>query len=387
MVTAEARLSDLLTITLGHAANDLYQSFLSPLLPVFIVSMGLSKTQAGFLTLIRQLPSLAQPGMGHLADRLKLRGVLVIAPALTAAMVSLAGVAPSYSVLALFLLAGGISSAAFHAVAPAIAGELAGSRNIGRGMGLWVFGGELGFSLGPLLIAGVVDRFGLHATPWLMLFGMLASVMLFFRVRRLPPGPARQTQGLPWRDALAQLRPVLLPLFGLAVTRTFAISAIVGYLPTLLSESGASLLIAGASLTLYQGAASIGVVVGGSLSDRLDRRLVMLVSLVATPLLLAAFLVLDGVAQLLTLALMGFVVVMYDPVALAVVQETATHNRSLAISLYLALMFSVQSIATVLVGAIADRAGLRSAFAISAAIFLLGTPFLFLLPLASRRAS
>ncbi len=380
-VAAQATLSDLLTITLGHAANDLYQSFLAPLLPIFIASMGLSKTQAGFLTLIRQLPSLLQPAMGHFADRLKLRGVLVIAPAVTAAMVSLAAVAPRYSVLALFLLAGGISSAAFHSVAPAIAGELAGSRNIGRGMGLWILGGELGFSLGPLLIAGVVERFGIQATPWLMLFGILASVMLFFRVQRLPASPAQQTEGLPWRDALAQLRPVLGPLLGLAVTRTFAISAIVGYLPTLLRETGASLLFAGASLTLYQGAASVGVVVGGSLSDRVDRRLVMLGSIVATPLLLLAFLVLEGVGQLLALVLTGFVAVTYDPVALALIQETATRNRALATSSYLALIFLIQSIATVAVGAMADQAGLRCAFAASAVIYLLGVPLLFALPL------
>jgi FSR family fosmidomycin resistance protein-like MFS transporter len=381
---AEGKPGDLLTITLGHAANDLYQPFLAALLPVFIASMGLSKTEAGFLSLIRQLPSLAQPAVGHLADRLSLRSVLVAAPALTAATLSLAGVAPNYRVLALFLLAGGVSSTAFHSVAPAVAGELAGSRNIGRGMGLWVFGGELGFTVGPLLIASVVDRFGVRATPWLMLFGILASVILFFRVRRLPRSSAQQSESLPWRDALIQLRPVMLPLLGLSVTRAFALSAIGDYLPTFLREGGASLLMAGASLTLYQGAAAVGVVVGGSLSDRVDRRLLLLASNAATPLLLAAFLVLDGFGQLLALMLAGFVVVAHDPVALAVLQETATQNRALATSLYLALMFLIRSIATVAVGAIADQASLQSAYAFSAVIFLLGTPFLFLLPLKRR---
>jgi FSR family fosmidomycin resistance protein-like MFS transporter len=384
-VDPEAKFSDVATITLGHAANDLYGSFLAPLLPVFINSMGLSKTQAGFLSVIRQLPALAQPIMGHLADRLGLRGVLVFTPALTAAMISLAGIAPNYSALALLLLAAGVSNAAFHAVAPAIAGELAGSQNIGRGMGLWILGGELGFTVGPLLIASVVERFGVQATPWLMLIGILASVMLFFRVRRLPQSSAQQTDSLPWRDALAQLRPVMVPLIGMSITRAFALSAINGYLPTLLSENGASLLFAGASLTLYQGAASVGVVIGGALSDRLDRRPVMLASNAVTPLLLAAFLAVDGTGQLLALILMGFVAVTYNPAALAVVQETATHNRALATSVYLALMFFIRSLATVTVGAIADQASLRTAFALSAGVFLLGVPLALLLPLTERR--
>lgn len=253
-------------------------------------------------------------------------------------------------------------------------------------MGLWVLGGELGFTLGPLLIAGVVERFGVQATPWLMVFGILASVLLLFRVRSLPHRSSQQTESLPWRDALVQLRPVMSPLVGLNVTRAFALSAINGYLPTLLSEGGASLLAAGASLTLYQGAASVGVVVGGSLSDRLDRRIVMMASNAIPPLLIAAFLVLGGVGQLLALILVGFLSVMCDPVALAVVQETTSQNRALATSLYLALMFVIRAVATVAVGAMADLAGLRSAFAVSAIIFLLGTPLVFLLPRGRRRA-
>jgi FSR family fosmidomycin resistance protein-like MFS transporter len=377
---SETKLSDVATITLGHAANDLYGSFIAPLLPVFISSMGLSKTEAGFLSMVKQLPSLAQPVMGHLADRLGLRGVLIFTPALTAATISLAGIAPSYSAVALLLLVGGASSAAFHAVAPAIAGELAGSQNIGRGMGLWILGGELGFTIGPLLIASVVERFGVKATPWLMLIGVLASVLLFFRVRQLPQSSARQREGLPWRDALTQLRPVMVPLIGMSITRALALSAISGYLPTLLTESGATLLLAGASLTVFQGAASVGVVIGGSLSDRLDRRPVMVASNALTPLLLAAFLVAGGTGQLLALVLMGFISVMYNPAALAVIQETATQNRALATSVYLALMFLIRSIATVAVGALADHAGMRTAFALSAGVFFLGVPLALLLP-------
>jgi len=377
----KASLTDVLTITLGHATNDLYQSFLAPLLPVFIATMGLSKTQAGLLSLIRQLPSLLQPAMGHLADRLGLRGVLIVAPALTGAMVSLAAFAPNYRLLALLLFAGGVSSVAFHSVAPATAGELAESGSMGRAMGLWILGGELGFTVGPLLIAGVVDRFGLRATPWLMVLGILASALLYSRVKKLPHRSSSQAHSLPWRDALGQLRPAMVPLIGLAVTRAFALSGIASYLPTYLSESGASLLVSGASLTLYQSAASVGVVAGGWVSDRLDRRLVMLASSLGMPLLLTAFLLLKGAGQVLALVLMGLVAVAYDPVALAVVQETATQNRALATSLYLALTFLIRSIATVAVGAIADQIGLRGAYVISAVILLFGTPFLFLLPL------
>jgi FSR family fosmidomycin resistance protein-like MFS transporter len=382
-----SKLGSVLTITLGHAANDIYSSFLPPLLPLFIANLALSKTQAGLLTLIKQSPSLVQPAIGHLADRFNLRILIVLAPAVTAVTMSLLGIAPSYAVLALLLVIGGASSVAFHAVAPAMAGELAGSNNMGRDMGLWILGGELGFTVGPLLVVSVVDRFGLQTTPWLMVIGMLGSLLLFFRVRDIPHKPVQSAQSLPWRQALRQMRHILLPLLGVVVTRAFALSALNSYLPTFLSETGASFWLAGASLTVYQAAGSGGVLVGGALSDRLGRRVVMLGSTLLTPLLLLVFLKLNGASQLLALVASGFVVASFDPVALALVQESSTQNRALASSVYLSLMFLIRSVATVAVGVLADQSGLYWAFAASAVIVLLGTPLLFLLPAKQPAAS
>lgn len=262
-VAQKFQLSDVLTITLGHAANDIYQSFLSPLLPLFIANFGLSKTQAGLLSLIKQTPSILQPAIGHLADRFNLRSVVILAPTVSAVVMSLLGLAPSYAALALLLVMGSISSVAFHAVAPAIAGELAGSKNMGRGMGLWILGGELGFTLGPLLIVSLVDRLGLKATPWLMVIGVLGSLLLLFRFRDIPNRPVQSAQSLPWRQALSQMRHMLLLLLGLVVARSVALSAVNSYLPTFLSERGTRFWLAGASLTVYQAAASGGVVIGG----------------------------------------------------------------------------------------------------------------------------
>jgi len=373
-------LGSMLTITVGHAANDIYMSFLAPLLPLFIANLGLSHTRAGMLSLLKQTPSLLQPAIGHLADRFNLRRLVVLAPTVTALAISLLGLAPNYTALALLLVLAGFSSVGFHSVAPLIAGELSGTRNIGRGMGLWIFGGELGFTLGPLLIVSVVDRFGLRATPGLVVVGMLGSLVLFLRLKDIPRTNTRSADGLPLRQALAEIWPVLIPLLGLSASRSLAMSALSSYLPTFLTEAGAPFWLAGASLTVYQGAASVGVLVGGALSDRLGRRVIMLGSMTLTPLFLCAFLRLRGQAQLLTLAALGIVMVTYDPAALAIVQESAVRNRGFASSVYLALSFLIRAIAVVVVGILADWQGLPSAYAISTALFLVGTPLLWLLP-------
>jgi len=371
------------TIGLGHASHDLYPSFLAPLLPLFIANLALSKTEAGLLTLFLQGSSVVQPALGHLADRWNLRRLVVIAPTLTALLMCAIGLAPNYGILALLLVLTGISSTAFHAIAPALAGSLSGKRHLGRGMSLWMLGGEVGFAVGPLLIVTWVNWLGLKGMPWLALIGVLGSILLLVRLRDVPRTAAPSAQGVPWWRAVSQMGPVMLPLLGLIVARSFALSALSSYLPTFLSEGGTSFWLAGASLTVYQVAASGGVLLGGSLSDRLGRRAILLASMALSPLFLFAFLRLGGAPQIASLLGIGFGVAFFDPVVLALVQETFTQNRALASSVYLSLMFVVRSFATVAVGAVGDWLGLRWAFTASAIVFLLGAPLVFWLPRAS----
>ncbi|MBC7262343.1 MAG: MFS transporter, partial [Chloroflexi bacterium] len=100
-----------LTIAAGHMLHDTYTGFLAPLLPVFITNLDLSKTQAGILTMFLQGPSLLQPAIGHLADRLDLRYLVFLGPATAAVMMSLLGIAPNYTVLVLFLTVAGVNAA------------------------------------------------------------------------------------------------------------------------------------------------------------------------------------------------------------------------------------------------------------------------------------
>ena len=136
---AAFRAGPVVTISAGHAVHDTYAGFLPVLLPSFVQRFALSNTKAGALSAFTQLPSLLQPVFGHLADRLTLRWMVTLAPGVTATLMSLVGWAPTYAVLALFLIATGISSAAFHAVASATAGRLS-ARRLGRGMSIWMVG-------------------------------------------------------------------------------------------------------------------------------------------------------------------------------------------------------------------------------------------------------
>lgn len=368
-----------LTISAGHAMHDTYTAFLAPLLPAFITNLALSKTEAGLLSVFMQGPSLLQPFIGHLADRVSLRYLVILAPSVTAAMMSLLGVAPGYAVLALLLMVAGFSSASLHAVAPVIAGNLSG-RSLGRGMGIWMVGGELGRTLGPIVIVSAVRLLGLEGTPWLMIGGFLASAVLYVRLKDVNTQPVNAGQGLPWRQALRSMGPLLLPLVGIIVARLFMTRSLTTYLPIFLSEEGADLWLAGASLSLLEAGGVVGALLGGAMSDRLGRRLVLLISMLTTPLLMFAFLATVGRFQLLLLLVMGFTALSVTPVIMALVQESFPENRALANGVYMSFSFVLSSVVTLLLGAMGDLFGLRLAFTVSAVITLLGLPLVFILP-------
>ena len=366
-------------ISAGHAVHDTYTGFLPSLLPEFIANLSLSKTEAGLLTVFMQGPSLLQPFIGHLADRVSLRYLVILAPTVTAAMMSLLGVASSYGVLAMLLVVVGASSASMHAVGPVMAGRVSG-RNLGRGMGFWMVGGELGRTLGPIVIVTTIQLLTLEGTPWLMLGGLLASAVLFVRLRDVPGRPSNGGQGLPWRRALRAMRPLLIPLIGIIVARSFVSAALTTFLPTFLSEEGAGRLLAGGALSILEAAGVVGALSGGSISDLLGRRLVLFISMLVTPLLMFVFLAVSGWGQFPLLLALGFTSLSVTPVIMALVQESFPENRALANGVYMALSFILRSGVVVALGWLGDLFGMRLAFTASGAITLLGLPLILLLP-------
>lgn len=373
-----------ITISAGHAIHDTYTAFLPPLLPILIERYALSNALAGLLSAFLQIPSLAQPVIGHLADRLSLRYLVILAPGVSATLMSLLGIAPGFVWAAVLLLVAGLSSASLHAIGPVMVGRVSGDR-LGRGMSYWMVGGELGRTIGPILIVSAIGWFSLQGIAWLMLGGWAASFLLFMQLRRVPGRPDEDRAALPWRSAVQKMRPFLIALAGLQVVRSFSSVALTTFLPLYLEGQGESLFWAGASLSILEAAGVAGALVGGSYSDRIGRRRVLAASIISTSLLIAAFLLLSGWWQRAMLPLLGFASLSMTPVIMAIVQECYPENRALANGLYMALSFVIRSLVLVAFGAISDRIGLQGGYTLSAILLLMGLVFLPLFPVENNR--
>ncbi len=366
-------------ISFAHGTNDTYTSFLAPLLPALIEKLALSNSQAGLLAFLQSSPSLLQPIIGHLSDRADLRYLVIFAPAVVATIMSSLGMAPRYGVVALLVMVAGLSSASLHAVAPAIAGRLAG-RRLGRAMSFWMVGGTLGFTVGPIVVSGTVSLLGLEGTRWLMVGGWLASGVLFVYLRPVSvPNPATEARGS-LRVGVLALRPLLAPVGGITVMRALMVAATFIFLPTYLTGQGASLWLAGLSVSITAGAGVIGALLGGSLSERWSRRAVLSTFLVMPPLLLLALLAAKGWVLLAVLVALGITMAPTQVVLMAVVQEHSPDHRALASGLYLSVAFISESVGALALGALGDLVGLPLAYASSAVVILLSLPLVLLLP-------
>ncbi|MGB5986524.1 MAG: MFS transporter [Desulfobacterales bacterium] len=371
-------LPGVLAVSFAHFIHDVYSSFLAPLLPLLIEKRSLSLTQAGLLTTVMQLPSLLNPWIGSLADRISVRWFLVLAPTFTAIPMSLIGVAPGYGVLLVLMLFAGISVSVFHVPSPVVVARMSGRRK-GLGMSLFMVGGEAARAVGPMAAVSIVALMGLEGFYPVMGVSFACSVLLFFSIRDLPaittgaaPVPLKET----WKG----IRHIMIPITGILVARGFLHGCMSAFLPTFIAMNTGNLWLAGAGLTIYEAAGVAGVMVAGTLSDRFGRRRMLIFSLLGAPVSLLAFVWVDGWAAYILLGLTGFTLLSTTPVMLALVQENAGESPSAANGLYMMISFMARSAVVVIVGFAGDLIGLRGTFIIFALVGFMGLPFVLRLP-------
>ena len=166
-------------LTLVHFIGDFYNSFINPLLPLFIAKYSLTLAQAGLIVGVsRFLAFIVQPPVGYLADRYPTRVFALGGPLLVMTFIPFSGIAPTFWLLLICVSLGSIGSSMFHPTVAGMVSRYAG-RHLGFSMSIFIMGGTLSFGVGPLFIAWFVNNFGLEAMPLTMVIGLAVMVFLF----------------------------------------------------------------------------------------------------------------------------------------------------------------------------------------------------------------
>ncbi len=371
-------LGQVLTIIGGHFVHDTYTAFVAPLLPLIIEKLSLSLTLAGSLPSIMQLPAIFNPFIGYIADKVSVRYFVIFAPATTATLIGLMGLASNYASLAVLFFLTGISVAAFHAPAPAMIARISGKR-VGLGMGLHMASGELGRTLGPIVGVSITAVWGLEGLYRLIAIGWASSLILLWRFRVISSREYRQ-KPKSLQSALPKLRTVFLPILFIILPRLFLVTSITTFLPTFLNMEGATLTMAGISLSILEAGGVLGALSSGTVSDRVGRKPTVLVAIILSSLLMFLFLQVEGWVVFPVLFLLGFISLSPTAVLLALVQDHLPDHRATANGLYMSMSFLLRSLVLVLLGIAGDLWGLRETFYGTALVTLLAIPAILALP-------
>ena len=170
--------------------------------------------------------------------------------------------------LAAILIAGGLGAAAFHPPAAALAHRLGGDRP-GFTMSVYITGGTLGFSLGPLVFAPVAQRFRHRMYPAACHTGTSPPAILHSACAADSAASVHSSAGsLPSAPTPSRWRcSTRSSCFGRSRRSTFAT-----FVPVMLTRRGLTIGEAGASVAAYLFASGVGGFFGGPAADRFGAR-------------------------------------------------------------------------------------------------------------------
>ena len=361
-------------LTCVHAVVDTYATVLPHVLPLLLKKL-VSQTSARnsyagvLISVFSNFGSLGQLPFGWLSDRVRTVHILTFGIAVSATGMSLLGIAPSFSMLLLLVAVGGSGIAAFHPQATAQAAALS-KQNTGFGVSLFLMGGNFGRAAGPLAIMYLlVYRYGLEGMVWCMIPGLLIALIVPSTLKTpfaAPPISSQRAIGAPappekrkelWQVMRPNLRTFLV-LYLIAVLRTITAIGFENFLSLHLDDQQYSNPARSAVIALFLIAGSIGIMIGGWLSDRIHRYGLLLFSLLAAPPFLYTSLHSSGGMFLILLFIGNFILSSSITVNIVLGQQLLPEHENIASGVMMGAAWGVGGLLITPVGVLSDYFGL-----------------------------
>lgn len=338
---------------------------------------------AGLLTATYQLTSsVVQPALGALADRFGTRVFSFAGTSMAAIGAASLGVAPGYVALLIMVALQGLGTASFHPQSAAMVSSLVSGRR-GTVMSVYITAGNAGYALGPMIVVGVVTLWGLQATPLLAIPGLLSAILLALYAPRdwlRPPDRER----LPLWQAISRKRLELSRLLVIATFRSVAMFSWMTFLPLLFQSRGYPPTVWAGLMTFLLLAGAVGGLLGGSFSDVVGRRLVIVWSLVLAVPLLFLTLRAEGIGLWIVVALAGAAMMASFSTLTIKAQEMLPGNVGMASGLILGFGMGVGGLGTWPAAFLAERLGIFDTLSMLAFLPLLAAMVAWNLPKEAR---
>ncbi|KGK89695.1 MFS transporter [Desulfosporosinus sp. HMP52] len=359
-------------LSLAHMLNDMYSNYLPQMLPFLVAATALNATKAAILVSAFTISSsFIQPVFGYFLDRQGKRWLVHVGTLWMAIMLSLTGLVNNYLLLVLLASLAGLGTAAFHPQASTMITVVSGDRKAVL-LSTFIAFGNIGFALSPLILVPLFQNYGLSATIYTIIPGIIVALLLYFFAPTnhvLRGGTTPPTLAEVWLSLL-KARKELLAITSVIAIRALAYTGLLTILPLYFHEQHLSSITSSHLVFIMLFAGAIGGILGGYISDRFGRKPLTIGSLVLATPCFYGFLYTNGTLSVVLLALAGACLLSSFSVTVVAAQEAIPNNKSLAAGLTMGFAGGVGGLLVIPIGRIGDLYGLSTSISI-----------LFLLPL------
>jgi FSR family fosmidomycin resistance protein-like MFS transporter len=373
-------LRGLSVIAFAHGVSDFYAGIIPFTIFLVLSREHISPAYQGALVFLWYVTSsIVQPLFGAYTDKYGRWWVLPMAVTLTVTGISIAGSVTSIWPLVLCIIGAGIGSAIMHPEAGKYSAMLSGSRRA-SGISIFQIGGQVGYAIGPAVIAILYSHYGGTGSLMLLVPGALAVVALFAVMRRVDAKAARvHAESHAHAAASGPVDRVGVTLLVTSTAlRHFTTAAFITFLPNLLVGRGVSIPVAGQIVTAFLLISAIGLFAGGYLSDKFGAVRISIAALCSAVPFLFGFFMFPAWLAIPSLLMASALLAVQNAPGVAMVQAMLPKNLGMALGLMNGVAFGAGSALVACIGIAVAQYGAATALeAVSATPLLAALSYAF----------
>lgn len=383
----------LFALSFSHFLNDLMQSLMPAVYPLLKDSYQLDFVQIGLITMAFQFTSsIFQPLVGLYTDRRPLPWSLPIGMGSTFVGLILLANAHAYWTILVAAALVGLGSAVFHPESVRVARLASGGRH-GFAQSIFQVGGNAGSAAGPLLAALIIVPWGQGSIAWFSLVAALTIAILFYIGRwyrpRIRPRHAGASAVAIGHD-LSSRRVfwAITTLAAILISKTIYVASFSSYyMFYLFHKFDVSTQAAQVFLFLFLAAGAVGILIGGRLGDRFNRKYIIWFSVVGA----LPFTLLLPYANLLWTAILSSLAIMIlqcaSPTIIVFAQQLMPRHVGAISGMFYGFAFGVGGVGAAVLGLVADAHGIDFVYRVCSYLPLLGFIAMALPEIGGHRAT
>ncbi|NLT22976.1 MAG: MFS transporter [Syntrophorhabdus sp.] len=353
----------LLILSLGHLVVDIYQGALPAILPFLKEKLDLTYAMTGMILMASNFTSsILQPVFGYVSDKKAMAYLLPLGLVAAGVGFSVLPFSPYFLLILGLVIISGLGVASYHPEGYKTAHFFTGDRPA-TGMSVFSVGGNVGFSLGPILSMYIIDLYGFPWLPVIVVPSLLcAAVIVAYRRTIMVPvavhGEAARREA-PKTSSVEYIALAMVIL--IVVMRSWTQIGLMTYIPFYyIDYLKVDPLYAGKLVFVFLFCGAVGTLLGAPIADRFGHRffvrLSMFLSTVTLPVMF-----LPAVEQspflFVVLGVQGMLLVSTFSVTIVMAQKLLPTKLGIASGLMVGFAIGTGGVGVTILGLVADHYG------------------------------